>query len=435
MLGQSEFDRNTRRVLSNVITSSQWIVVLFVWALCVQILVNALVVGFDASLFGDELDYNSYAINLVTQHQYISGAGNPYWPQDMSRRPPAFPLYLALVYGVFGLENYTAVKIGQSIIGALLCVVLFILAQRSFDTRTGLLSGFMASVYPYLVCFSVQLRPELLYLLCAYSGAVFFLQFIGTRRLVFGIMAGICWGIAALTRSDWLLTMPLFFIWGLLSLGKKRQDFLRLLAVFVATLIIILPWAWRNYLVHDSFIPTNTNLGVTIAGTNNPATVQDPILRGEWLPPEDILQFTGDLSGLSEVERDRAQVKYALTFIRQNPMDFLILGVWRLVRHWHFHYPLTYNSLLGLATLVFYFILLFLAILGIIRLLILRRIPGFIYFTFILFLFTNVIAFSIRGGTRYRLLIDPSLIILASYMVLSISDTLFKRLKTRGSSQ
>lgn len=434
MRDRSRFSRNVGHILPNISTS-QWVVVLFVWALCVRILFNALVVGFDAGLFGDELDYNSYAISLVTQHQHISGAGNPYWPQAMSRRPPAFPLYLALVYRVFGLENYTVVKIGQSIIGALLCVVLFILAQRSFDTRTGLLAGFIASVYPYLVYFSSQIRPELPYFLCAYSSAVFFLQFIETRRLVFGIIAGICWGIAALTRSDWLLTMPFFFIWGLFSLGKNRQKLLKLLSVFIITFAILLPWAGRNYLVHDSFIPTNTNLGVTIAGTNNPATVKDPILRGEWLPPEDILQFTGDLSGLSEVERDRAQVQYALTFIRQNPMDFLILGVWRLVRHWHFYYPLTHNSLPELAALVFYFIILFLAIPGAIRLLILRRIPGFIYFTFILFLFTNVIAFSIRGGTRYRLLIDPALIILASYMVLSISDTLFKRLKTRGSSQ
>lgn len=430
MQDHSKFVRNVGHTLSSISTL-QWVVVLFVWAVCVRLFFNVFVMGFDSHISGDELDYNTLAINLVTQQQYVSVDGDPDWPQARSLRPPVFPLYLALVYRVFGLENYTAVRIGQSIIGALLCVVLYILAKRSFDDRTGLLAGFMASVYPYLVFFSSQLRPDLLYLLCIYSSAVLFMAFIETRRLVIGIIVGICWGITALIRSDWLLTMPFFFIWGVLRLGKNRQELLNLLAVFAVTLAVVLPWTWRNYLVHNAFVPISTNLGVTVAGTNNPAIVKDPIRRGHWLSPKDTAQFTGDLSGLSEVERDKAQVQYAVTFVQQNPMDFLTLGIWRLVRHWHLYYPTTHNSLPELATLVFYFIVLFLAILGTFRLFILGRMTGFMYFTFVLFIFTNIVAFFIRGGTRFRLIIDSSLIILASYAIISILDALFKRLKWR----
>jgi len=430
----NRLSKKARSAISNVNTT-QWILALFIWSLCVQFLFNVFVVELDSNLSGDELGYNAIATNLVSQQQFVSDDGDPNWPQAKSLRPPVFPFYLALIYRGFGLGNYTAVKIGQSIIGALLCVVLFILAQRTFDKRTGLLAGFVASVYPYLVYYSSQLRPEPLYLLCVYSSAVLFIRFIETRRLVSGIIAGMCWGIAVLTHSDWLLTMPLFFIWGVLSLRKDRHGLLDLLPVFTIVFAIVLPWIWRNYLVHDAFVPVSTNLGVTIAGANNPAIVKDPILRGHWLPPEDIAQFVGDLSGLSEVERDKVQVQYALTFIQQNPMDFLTLGIWRLIRHWHFYYPATHDSLPELAALVFYFIVLFLATVGTIRLFMLRRMTGFVYFAFVLFIFTNTIAFVIRGGTRYRLLIDPSLITLASYAVTSILGTPLKRPRQRDSSQ
>jgi 4-amino-4-deoxy-L-arabinose transferase-like glycosyltransferase len=421
---------NVGRVLPNL-GSSKWIVILFAWALCVRLLFNILV-GFHANLSGDELEYNSYAVNLVTRHEYISGDGGPYWPPDMSRRPPLFPFYLALVYEVFGFENYMAVRLGQSVIGALLCVVLMILAQRSFDNRTGLVAGFIASIYPYLVYFSSQLRPEPLYFVFVYSSAIFFLAFINTGYLVPGIVAGILWGVAALTHSDWLLTMPLFFLWGLLTLRNKGWPArLKLASIFVIVVVVISPWTWRNYLVHGAFVPISTNLGMTIAGSNNPAIIKDPIMIGQWLHPEDMVQFVGDLSELSEVERDRVQVQYALNFIRQNPGDFLTLGLWRLVRHWHFYHPLTHHSPLELATLGFYFVVLALAVGAIIRLLMLRQVPGLVFFALTLFILTNAVAFTIRSGTRFRLLMDPCLIILASYLVASTGSAVRRAVRSR----
>lgn len=408
-----------------------WGLIVFGWALCVSLFFNVMVTGLNSKLSGDELDYNGYAVNVVTQHQFIARSGDPDWPPDLSRRPPAFPFFLAAVYQGFGTENYAAARLAQSLLGALLCVVLFSLGKRCFGIRTGVVTGLLASIYPYLIYLSSQLRPELFYFLAVYVGAFLFIRSLDTHRLVHDVLAALCWGIAALTHPDWLLAVLLFLIWGLWRLGRSRSALMQLASILGVLVTLLLPWTLRNYSMHHELVAVSTNLGVTIAGANNSLIAGDPAMRGDWLGPEVTKQFLGDLSGLSEVERDRFRTRYALTFIKDHPADFLSLGFWRLVRHWHFYYPLTHRSLLELAGLAVYFIILLLSGIGIVHLLTRRQASGLVSFVLILLIFSSLVAFAVRGGTRYRLLVDPALVVMAGYLITSLSGHLFSRL-SRG---
>ena len=408
----------TKSVRSTLLTSPtrQWGAIIFMWALCVSILFNLLVVGPHEIPVGDEVDYDDIAVHILEDQRYVNDQGG-FWPAARSDRPPLFPLYLASVYAVFGVGNYLAARIGLSIIGALLCVVLFLLADRAFDRKSGIVTGLVAAVYPYLVYFTGYLRPELPYLLLVYLGLLEALEFLQKQKAVYGFITGLCWGLAALARNEWLGIVPFFILWWGLFLERGRRGFLRASYVAVIMIATMAPWTIRNYLVHNAFVPTSTRAGLILAGSNNPVVLRDPIMRGFTVQPREYADDIPDVSWSSEVEYDRVLRRYALTFVKDHPRDALVLAFWRLIRQWHLYYPITNRTFPELMGLLTYFVVAILAFVGAVKGAAQHKARSLLLFTLLLFVFTNAVAVFVIAGTRYRLLIEPAFIILAGHAI------------------
>ena len=56
-------------------------------------------------------------------------------------RAPLYPLFLGAVYFLFG-DNPWAIRIIQALMGSISAVLVYLIARRVFDNRTGLLAGF-----------------------------------------------------------------------------------------------------------------------------------------------------------------------------------------------------------------------------------------------------------------------------------------------------
>ena len=70
---------------------------------------------------GDAPEYRRLAENLLERHGFSLSVGSPYEPT--ARRAPGYPLFLALVYTVFGRSD-TAVLWAQSMLWGFGCLLL-----------------------------------------------------------------------------------------------------------------------------------------------------------------------------------------------------------------------------------------------------------------------------------------------------------------------
>lgn len=80
-----------------------------------------------------------------------------------------YPLYLAVVYGIFG--PYVIIpRIIKAFIGAFTCVLLYKLSSRTIDDNTGKIAGIMAALMPNLIiyCGFHLKETEMLFLIVAF---------------------------------------------------------------------------------------------------------------------------------------------------------------------------------------------------------------------------------------------------------------------------
>jgi len=292
-------------------------ILLFACAFLVRILFNVYVTGIDNAgleLFPDGKDYDALGWSLA------NGSGYELNQAPNTSRPPGYPLFLAAVYVLFG-HSHAAVKILQSLIGALTCVIILMIGERLFSRRVGVIASVIAAVYPFLVVYAGFLLSEsvFVFLSTVFLYALLRLREHSTWQWV--ALAGLVLGVMNLTRPVTLLLPGLLFVWLWIEMGKRRAAVLAgLLALWM--MVPIVPWAVRNYIVAHSFILIDDHNWVTLYAANNSKILKDPEKIGGWAEP-----------GYLEDYRSAY-----LTFIRrtvvQEPMEMVRLEFYKLVRFW-----------------------------------------------------------------------------------------------------
>src|SRR3990167_9197624 len=75
--------------------------------------------------------YDGLAISISQGNGYVNSDGTPH-----SLYPPFYPFFLSVIYTFFG-HNYFAVRIIQSIIGAFICVLIYLIGRKAIGTAAG----------------------------------------------------------------------------------------------------------------------------------------------------------------------------------------------------------------------------------------------------------------------------------------------------------
>ena len=180
--------------------------------------------------------------------------------------PPGYYYFLASIYAVAG-HSYLAVRIVQAFVDTLTCLLIYLLGKLIFGEAAGLLAATLAAVYPPLIFYTGVLLTETVstFLL---TGTALLLLHVRTRQLsryMFLILAGLLLGLAIITRSVLLTTVPFVLIWLLVIvqpwLGWTKAVRYTLTLV-VPIVLMIAPITIRNYQIHRRFILISTNGGV-----------------------------------------------------------------------------------------------------------------------------------------------------------------------------
>lgn len=375
------------------------------------------------AILADAAEYDKIATNLLAGKGFTLDAQSA---KPTTFRLPLYPMFLASIYFLFG-HSYFAVRVIQAILGALLCVIIFYIARKIFNQKIALLSAFIMAIYQPAI-FSVyfggpafllseNLFNFLLSILILFLVNNLFLSF----RLKDCFISGLILGLLVLTRPIFAL-FPLFF--GCLVLYVNRPRFIlaikKSLVILIGFILVILPWAIRNYFVYHAFMPLSTQGGMNLLLGNNAYVRGGGFSEGglESLVREEDRALLGKMS---EVQKDKLYRKYVKEFFLKNyprlPKIFLkkLLVQWDpfLTDYFSPRRERKYNP--------WYAIVLIFSLFGMVKAIKSKLNPR-TALLFLLFLYTSVIAMVFAGDPRFRYPVEPYLVIFASAGIFTIYD-------------
>ena len=332
----------------------------------------------------DTADYDELALNVLQGVGYVSYE-NWYGFPMYSWRPPAYPLFLAAIYAVWGY-SHAAVQVVQAVIGALSVVLLFLIVWRMYRSAAWP-AAVVAALYEPLVSVCSEVMSE-----CFFTFFILLALWAirdDRQRWQMFVLSGVAIGFAALTRPVGLLILPAFVLAALCERGWTGWR--GVAWVGLATIVVMLPWTVRNAAVHGAFVPVSTHGGFIVARSNalEPAWRQE---RG-WGIDRAVFEAMP-----TEVERDRFWWKQGREFILSHPLAYGRLAFERLLRFLYFFRP-SYNAAFA-AVLPF-------ALLGLWRY---GRRPEFRVESAFIGISTLVFCMLLYGSTRFRLPLEPLLI-------------------------
>ena len=305
----------------------------------------------------DAKTYTDTAIRLADGQW--QGDPEPFW------QPPLYPYFLGLVFWISS-PGYYLPRLIQAGLGALNCVLVYLLGRRIFSPSLGLAAAGLAAVYGPFLFFDAEFLPPALAL---------FLDLLLLLSLPWAVAAGRYWrllvpglllGLSALCVSNILLFVPFVLLWifwqrsATISghpLPLLPQRLLRPLLFLVGALLIIAPVSLRNYLVGHDYVLISSNAGINFYIGNNADYEKTVRIQPgpEWRA---LVARPGNEAGLTQPsQKSRFFLNQGLEFIRQHPGAYVRLLLDKLHLFWHgyeigrnqdLYYARYFSSLLSL---------------------------------------------------------------------------------------
>jgi hypothetical protein len=289
------------------------------------------------------------------------------------------------------------------LLGATAVVLIGLLGRRVAGDRIGLLAGALAAVYPALWMLDASLRSESLYL--PLIALVLLLAY--ARRFVW---LGVVLGLAALTRSEALLLLPLLLVF------LPRPRLRPALVAAGCCFLVIAPWLARNWITFDQPTAISTNEGGLLAGANCHGAYYTELI-GTWACfPHNDPAWGENEAVISGHLRSRA-FDYVGDHAGRVPA---VVGV-RVLRVWDLWSPRAASAFEARiadrhidaqrAAMVSLYLLVPFAIAGAV---VLRRRGEPIGILVAPIVFVTLVAALSYGSTRFRVAAEPSIVVLAS---------------------
>jgi len=276
--------------------------------------------------------HESVALNLLSGNgflsalQGVSGNGVP-----LTTYPPAYSVFIAFIYFVFG-QSYKAIQIAQIIIGSLGCVLFAQTIWWAFRSKIiGVISGIALCVIPTISVMDVfpdinGSLPIFFLILALYS----WFWALRSKNVFRYLLPGLSLGAACMFRSESFLLIPMFAFLPFLFF-KKREMFVRSLAIIVGGLVMIMPWTLRNYQTFGVLSPSGPGVGlclVEMIGKTYPDMENGFAFGDREITLAEGGEYT-DINWPYPYLRGRERIERAKNFIFQNPGK----AVWVFVRN------------------------------------------------------------------------------------------------------
>jgi 4-amino-4-deoxy-L-arabinose transferase-like glycosyltransferase len=286
----------------------------------------------------DQVSYHLLAQSMLAGRGYsFEQEWYPFTPANTQTAHWSFlyPLYLAPIYSVFGIDPLAA-RIIQILISTTLSIwLLYQLAKRLFGESVGIITASLVTFYAYFIFYDATLMTEPFFITGILMMMVLTLQIVyGPTRfernqpidrpvhnasLWLWICIGIVFGFLALLRQTILLWLPFWMVW-ILFMCKRTGKFTGIIVSLILTILIILPWTIRNYQIYDNFLLLNSNAGYALYSSNHPHHGTKFIQNYAAEIPVDL-----KAAGFNEAQLNNALTLRGLQFILENPLRYALL--------------------------------------------------------------------------------------------------------------
>ena len=275
------------------------------------------------------------ADNIVAGKGFSIGFLGP--ESTSSWQAPFYPYFLASFYFFLGKGtiSFLLIQLIQAILSSLVPILIYKAAKILFDRQVSVISAIALAVFPLLGWYSTRIHHAIFIFFFIALAFYLSLKAYRSEKNVNYALAGIIYGIGALIEPVMTVIFFAFFLWSSLKKGLRLavKKYSILLTVFI---LILLPWTIRNYSVHGKLIFIKSSFGKEFWMGNNPhATGTGFVVGGQYeityyFPPP----FYDQLMNVSEVERNRMFLEEGLKWIKENPVDFLIVTGKKIIYFW-----------------------------------------------------------------------------------------------------
>jgi Tfp pilus assembly protein PilF len=301
----------------------------------------------------DALYHHQWALAIAVGREFIT---------DAFFRAPLYPYFLGLLYKLSGTSLVFA-RIVQAAIGGATCGFVYLLARRlmaglqptnvkpqagpssglHFSSAIPLIAGFVMAAYPIAIWYDAELLLEGLLTFFVLLGFVLLLRSRDTDRQWW--LPGIAFGLAALTRPNVLAFLAVLPVWLFIEYRGRKENpqitqitpmgrkptgrhtvWTRLVLIWGAAAVVILPVTVRNYVVSGQFVPIAWQAGTNFYIGNSPesdgVTAVVPGTRADWWGGfNDVKRLAEKAVGrpLKGAEIDRYWLAKGLEFWRKQP--------------------------------------------------------------------------------------------------------------------
>jgi len=284
----------------------------------------------------DDLSFVNEISNIATSLAEGHGFSSPFpFHGDSGPSawvPPIYPFLCSVWLRVLGsgTRSLIAILSMNSLFSALTCVPLVRIAERLFNRRVALISGWVFALVPYFARWAVtwywEITLSTLLMTWLFWYALALREYDSLRGW---ISFGLLFGVAMLTNPSVMTLVGISILWLLDVHGLKiwRRAALSLLVCF----LVISPWLVRNRLVMHKWIFLRSNFGFEFSLGNYHGSAGDCWMgRHPWTSLAEYERY----ANMGEAAYVNQRAHEGREFVREYPEEFLRLCWYRFRIFW-----------------------------------------------------------------------------------------------------
>lgn len=311
--------------------SRRWIVAIAAAGMVFRIVV-ALVVA--RRITGDPWYYTQQGRLIARGHWFV----DPYYLRVLhvydrsAAHPPLYSLYFAAI-SALGLTTDTAYRLAAAVLGGVGVGAIGFAARRVAGARAGIVAAVIAACYPYLWSTDMLVLSETLVALLTAVLVLLVYRYRDTRTTWGLVGCGVLVALAALTRAEMLLLLPLL-AWPVAWRGDggSAARLRRLAIVTAAAVVPLVPWVAYNIARFDEPVYLSTGAGGVFADSACDSVFYGP--NTGWWDQRCIVDYRGD-----ESVRDRKLRAHAFEYLGNHQSALPRVVAVRIGRVWEVHKP------------------------------------------------------------------------------------------------
>ena len=380
--------------IERIAASRLTLIAILVTAFALRVLAAAIVPD-QSVLLGDAVAYRE--------------VGKSLWATGQMNALYFMPLYPALV-AVFG-PGWPQLLIDIALSTVLVWLIYELTDAIFASKRAAILAAAVAAVYPYFIFYSIVGLTETLFMVLLLSAYLCWYRNAYIAASVFSVL-----GI--LTRPVLDPLAPLLLLYFAIAIrGLSIKAAAKYLAIYAGIYCVLMaPWWLHNYKAYQTFVRLNLGSGVALLSGNSPSNQSGGIdnnLNATMAPFAEIAD---------PVARDKAMQRAALNYIKEDPERFLIQAAKRFQRFWS-PWPQTEEYSRPLYKLISFCSFIPVLLLALVFVVLygrtyFRRIAPLLLFI----VYLNSLHLVFPASLRYRLPVEPFLIILAAAGAVHLVD-------------